>query len=255
MGSQKGHAKNDLANHFQGGRNMGVLTALVTGSTSGIGREVAMGLLEEGYTVLVTGRRHELLESFLAEARSKKGKAISHAADLSTDEGIRSLIRKVREELPRVDILVNNAGGLVFAPIEKLTDKDYETLMSVNLRAPFLLSQAILPGMKERGSGLIVNISSVAGTEAWAGSSLYSMTKFALRGLTGSLLAEGAPHGVKAFAICPGYVATPMVSGAPVPEAEMIQTSDILKTIRYVRDLSPYAVSPEILLNRLGAFS
>ena len=230
-------------------------TALVTGSTSGIGREVAMGLLEEGYTVLVTGRRHLLLESFLEEAGKKKGKAISHVADLSSDEGIRSLIRKGQAELPHIDILVNNAGGFVFAPIERLLDKDYETLMSVNLRAPFLLSQAFLPEMKKRGSGLIVNISSVAGTEAWEGSSLYSMTKFALRGLTGSLLAEGAPHGVKALAICPGYVATPMVSGAPVPEVEMIQTSDILKTIRYVRDLSRYAVSPEILLNRLGAFS
>jgi len=236
-------------------RRMNIRTALVTGSTSGIGREVAMGLLEEGYTVLVTGRRQELLESFLEEARFKNLKAIAHEADLSTDEGIRSLIRKVQGELPHIDILVNNAGGLVFAPIEKLTDKDYETLMSVNLRAPFLLSQAFLPEMKKRGSGLIVNISSVAGTEAWEGSSLYSMTKFALRGLSGSLLAEGAPYGVKTFAICPGYVATPMVLGAPVPEVEMIQTSDILKTIRYVRDLSPYAVSPEILLNRLGAFS
>jgi 3-oxoacyl-[acyl-carrier protein] reductase len=234
---------------------MNVRTAIVTGSTSGIGRAVAMGLLEEGYTVLVTGRRHELLASFLEEARSKKLKALTHAADLSSDEGIRSLIQKGQKEFSHIDILVNNAGGLVFAPIEKLTDQDYETLMSVNLRAPFLLSRAFLPPMKKRGSGLIVNISSVAGTEAWEGSSLYSMTKFALRGLSGSLLAEGAPHGVKSFTICPGYVATPMVSGAPVPEAEMIQPEDILKTIRYVRDLSPYAVSPEILLNRLGAFS
>jgi 3-oxoacyl-[acyl-carrier protein] reductase len=230
-------------------------TAIVTGSTSGIGREVAMGLLEEGYTVLVTGRRAALLEDVLEKARKNDLKAISHLADLSTEEGILSLIRKGQSALPHIDILVNNAGGLVFAPIENITDKDYETLMSVNLRAPFLLSRAFLPEMKKRGSGLIVNISSVAGTEAWEGSSLYSMTKFALRGLTGSLLAEGAPHGVKAFAICPGYVATPMVSGAPVPLKEMIQPNDILKTIRYVRDLSPYAVSPEILLNRLGAFS
>lgn len=230
-------------------------TALVTGSTSGIGREVAMGLLEEGYTVFITGRRSDLLDSFLEEAHKKGFKAIAHTADLSSDEGIRSLIKKVQSTLPHIDILVNNAGGLVFAPIEKITDKDYQTLMSVNLRAPFLLSQAFLPEMKKRGSGLIVNISSVAGTEAWEGTSLYSMTKFALRGLTGSLLAEGAPHGVKTFSICPGYVATPMVAEAPVPPLEMVQTSDILKTIRYVRDLSHYAVSPEILINRLGAFS
>ncbi len=233
---------------------MGKKTALVTGATSGIGREVARGLLSEGYEVLMTGRRKERLEALSGEARQNGWKAHVHVADLNTETGIKSLIEMGRKLFSHLDLLVNNAGDLVFAPIEKITDQDYDRLMRVNVRAPFLLSQAFLPEMIKRKGGLIVNISSVAGTESWAGSSLYSMTKFALRGLTGSLLSEGAPHGVKAFSICPGYVNTPMVSGASVPNKEMIQVEDILNTIRYVRDLSPYAVSPEILLNRLGAF-
>lgn len=228
--------------------------ALVTGATSGIGHRVATGLLEEGYAVFLTGRNARVLGEMVAAAGEGGGSAFSLACDLSRRGEVTRLIDRAMEALDgRVDLLVNNAGLLTFGPIEDTTLEEFEQLMAVNVRAPFMLSRAILPRMKEHGTGLIVNISSIAGIESWAGNSLYSMTKFALRGLTGSLQAEGAPFGVKAVAICPGYVATPMVEGASVPLQDMIQPEDLLKTIRYLRDLSPAAVSGDLVLKRLGS--
>ncbi len=228
-------------------------TAVVTGATSGIGLSVARGLIAQGYSVLMTGRNRECLEQEKFEAASR-GQAIETlTCDLSRQQDVETLIDVARAAFrDRVDILVNNAGIATFASIEETSPEEFDHIVAVNLRAPYLLSRAILPLMKTQKEGLIVNISSVAGIEAWAGTSLYSMTKFALRGLTGSLLSEGAPHGVKAVAICPGYVATPLVSGAPVDPQEMIQPEDILKTILYLRDLSPAAVTGDIVMKRLG---
>jgi len=229
------------------------LTALVTGATSGIGLAVARGLLDAGYTVFITGRNSEALAREEERARKGPGQAITHACDLSRKEEVELLITTAVKALDgRVDILVNNAGIATFGTIEESSPEEFDHIVSVNLRAPYLLSRAILPLMKTCGQGLIINISSVAGVEAWAGSSLYSMTKFGLRGLTGSLLGEGAPHGVKAVALCPGYVATPLVAGAPVSPGEMIQPEDLLKTIFYLRDLSPSAVTGDIVMKRLG---
>lgn len=201
----------------------------------------------------MTGRNQQILAQLSREAKRQDGKAHILAADLSRREEVEGLIKAATETLSgKIDILVNNAGIATFGEVEETTPEEFEEIIAVNLRAPFLLSRSILPMMKRQKGGLIVNISSVAGIEAWAGSSLYSMTKFALRGLTGSLLAEGAPFGVKTVAICPGYVATPLVSGAPVPEEEMIQPEDILRTILYLKDLSPAAVTGDIVLKRLG---
>lgn len=228
-------------------------TAVVTGSTSGIGLSVARGLIAQGYSVLMTGRNRECLEQEKFEAASRGQSIETLTCDLSRQQDVETLIDVARAAFrDRIDILVNNAGIATFASIEETSPEEFDHIVAVNLRAPYLLSRAILPLMKTQKEGLIVNISSVAGIEAWAGTSLYSMTKFALRGLTGSLLSEGAPHGVKAVAICPGYVATPLVSGAPVDHQEMIQPEDILKTILYLRDLSPAAVTGDIVMKRLG---
>ncbi|MDA8150541.1 MAG: SDR family NAD(P)-dependent oxidoreductase [Nitrospiraceae bacterium] len=232
---------------------MGHPTALVTGATSGIGLSVARGLLDRGYFVLMTGRNGEALDKEKSRARSQGRSIETLACDLSRQKDVETLIEVTRAAFQdKVDILVNNAGIATFASIEETSPEEFDHIISVNLRAPYLLSRAILPLMKSQKDGLIVNISSVAGIDAWSGSSLYSMTKFALRGLTGSLLAEGAPFGVKAVAICPGYVATPLVAGAPVSHEEMIQPEDILKTILYLTDLSPAAVTGDIVMKRLG---
>ena len=232
---------------------MGHPTALVTGATSGIGLSVARGLLDKGYFVLMTGRNGEALDKEKSRARSQGRSIETLACDLSRQKDVETLIEVTRAAFQdKVDILVNNAGIATFASIEETSPEEFDHIISVNLRAPYLLSRAILPLMKSQKDGLIVNISSVAGLDAWSGSSLYSMTKFALRGLTGSLLAEGAPFGVKAVAICPGYVATPLVAGAPVSREEMIQPEDILKTILYLTDLSPAAVTGDIVMKRLG---
>ena len=229
------------------------IKALVTGATSGIGLAIARGLLARGHTVFITGRNKSKFEALMEEFRPYGDRVMGMAADLTRSSDVDHLIETALTALShRVDLLVNNAGIAPFVEIEESTPALFDEIMSVNLRAPYLLSRAILPLMKRQGCGLIANISSVAGLEAWSGSSLYSMSKFALRALTGSLLSEGALHGVKSVAICPGYVATPLVADAPVPPEEMVQPEDILKTLLYLMELSPSAVTGDIVLKRLG---
>jgi 3-oxoacyl-[acyl-carrier protein] reductase len=107
--------------------------------------------------------------------------------------------------------------------------------------------------MKRQRNGTIVNISSVAGLEAWAQTSLYSASKFGLRALTQSLLAEGSRFGIKAFAVCPGYVATPMTAGARVSHGDMIQPEDVARLVMAHLSLSPPTVLKDLVISRLGA--
>lgn len=229
-------------------------TALVTGSTSGIGLAISDALAREGYSVVMTGRRETLLAE-LVGARKKEGLRVEGIpADLSLASGADRLFEESLARLGgRLDVLVNNAGAYVHMPVAEIDADQFDALMALNLRAPFLLSRKAFPVMKRQVGGTIVNISSVAGLEAWSGTSLYSATKFGLRALTQSLLAEGASSGIKAFAICPGYVHTDMAGGSPVDAREMIQPEDIARIVLAHLSLSTPVVLKDVVISRLGA--
>lgn len=229
-------------------------TALVTGSTSGIGLEIARHLARDGTRVVLTGRRKDLLDDILRDFSLKGWEADGICADLAISGEAERLFRETLSRTEnRLDILVNNAGIWHQSSVEDISRTTFRSVMSLNLETPFILSGLAIRIMKHQGSGTIVNISSVAGIEAWAGSALYSASKFGLRALTQSLLAEGAPFGVKAFAVCPGYVATPMASGSPVPPDEMIQPEDVARVVMAHLSLSGATVLKDIIISRLGA--
>lgn len=166
-------------------------TALVTGSTSGIGRAAAESLAARGATVIVTGRDPERAEAVVAQIAASGGTARAVTADLTKPEGVAALT-----SLDGVDILVNNAGVYRFLPTSGTGPAVFDLLLEVNLRVPFLLGQALIPRMAEHGGGSVVNVSTVAARVGTATSAAYGAAKAGLESLTRAWAAEYGPQGV-----------------------------------------------------------
>ena len=153
--------------------------------------------------------RHEGdLEEVAAEAARAGVRAAPVPVDLAEREQVERAAERVRGELGGVDVLVNSAATDAPGGVEDITAADWDRVLAVNLRAPFLLCRAVLPSMRDAGRGTIVNVSSVAGKRGWANASAYCASKFALAGFTQALAAEGKAHGIRACVIFPGGMAT-----------------------------------------------
>lgn len=179
-------------------------TALVTGSTSGIGRAVALQLATQGATVLIHGRDAARAAQVIEEIELDGGHARFVPADLGTREGIQQLI----DEVGAVDILVNNAGFSWFGATADLEPDRLDALLDANVRAPYLLVAALAPAMVAKGTGNIINLASMAGIVGLAGGAAYSATKLSLVAMTRAWAAEFSPSGVRVNAIAPGPVYT-----------------------------------------------
>ena len=228
--------------------------AIVTGASRGIGRAVAEGLAADGYKTILIARSKDALKRVGLEIVLKLSLEKSLTPDLCaldvTDEAtVQSALKQIVETHGRIDVLVNNAGqwldGSLDAPTEQV-----RTLLDVNVLAPYVLLRAVVPLMKEQGSGYLFNVASRAGTYGFAESGIYCASKFALVGLSDSLYRELAPLGIKVTAICPGWVNTDMAieAGTSLAAADMIQPADIAQTIHYLLHLSPCVCIKEIVL-------
>ena len=226
--------------------------ALVTGGSSGIGLAVVKTLLDQGMKVSFCGRDKKKLNNAEKEVQGHQGRFMATSADVSQKEEVDRWVEQSIKAWGRVDLLVNNAGVASFSEVEKITDKDWDYQLDINLKGPLYCSQAVIPQMKRQRGGTIINISSVLGKTSFSGTAAYAASKFGLMALSDSLRDELHSHRIKVTAICPGYVATPLVADAPVPQAEMIQPEDIAKTTVYLLNLSDYAVIKEIVITRLG---
>ncbi|MEC4678880.1 MAG: SDR family oxidoreductase [Nitrospirota bacterium] len=227
--------------------------ALITGGSSGIGLAIAAVLLAEGMTVAITAREPKRLEKAAEALRAKGGRVIAMPTDVSQASEVSAFVNHVKDEIGRIDLLVNNAGIFRLGKIADLSEADWDAVQDINLKGAFLCTKAVLPIMKSQHSGYVVNISSVAGKTGFGEASAYCASKFGLIGLTESLLEEGVKDGIRATAICPGYVATPMVAGVDVPQSEMIPPEDIAKVVQSLLHLSPLTVIREIVVNRVGS--
>ena len=182
--------------------------ALVTGASSGLGRATAIALARAGADVALVARSQGELDSAKEEVSKAGRRALTLPMDLAKEDEASATVERTVEEFGRIDVLVNAAGTDAPGPVEELDVEGWDRTLSVNLRAPFLLSKAAFPRMREAGGGMIVNISSVAGKKGWANASAYCASKFGLTGFTQALADEGKEHGIRAIVLYPGAMAT-----------------------------------------------
>jgi NAD(P)-dependent dehydrogenase (short-subunit alcohol dehydrogenase family) len=182
-------------------------TAIVTGGGRGIGRAIARKFAAEGAAVLVASRSPKEIDGVAAEIQQAGGRAKAVAADVSKQAECEKVVRAAREAFGAIHVLVNNAGVLgPVAPAEGTTPEEWNEVLAINLTSAFLMSRLVVPEMYERGSGAILNLSSVAGKLAFPMNSAYAASKAGLLGLTRTLAAEGARKGVRVNCIGPGPV-------------------------------------------------
>lgn len=187
--------------------------ALITGAGSGIGAAVARALAAGGARCVLAGRRPGPLEAVAGEITAAGGAAQVAPADVSDAAQVERLVAEATAKDRRIDILVNSAGVFQMAPVEATSLELFDQTLAVNLRGAFLCCRAVWPLMRQQGGGQVVNVSSVAGVEAYSANAAYAASKFGLNGLSGVLALEGRAHGVRVFAICPAATDTPIWAG------------------------------------------
>lgn len=211
--------------------------ALVTGATGGLGRAIAQQLARDGLDVIVHGRDASRGQQAVAAIQQAGGNATFVAADLSEAAGVQELAAVAGE----VDVLVNNAGFSWFGPTADLAPDTFDALFASNVRAPYFLVAAFAPGMAARGSGSIINISSMAGRIGLPAAAAYGATKGALESLTRAWAAEFSPHGVRVNAVAPGPVYTEGAApertaalGATTPMGRAASTDEITGLVAFL---------------------
>ena len=182
---------------------------LVTGSTGGIGEGIAKGFAQEGATVIVNGRREDEANRVAAEIEAAGGKALVAVGDLSTDEGVAGVLKRITGDLGGLDILVNNAAGGEHQNDMEAPAVVWLDSFNVNVLSMVRLIQKVLPGMKEQGWGRIINISSAAAVQPSPGMGVYATTKAAVNNLTVTLAQSMQTDGVTINTVSPGAIITP----------------------------------------------
>lgn len=234
---------------------MSMKNAVVTGAGSGVGQATALALVKEGWRVALVGRREDALTETVEKAGNLGYLMLRCVCDIGDACAVETMGKRVLAEFGSVEVLVNSAG--TNAPkraLEVLCMEDYRAMMDANLNGAFYCVQAFLPGMRARGSGTIVNVVSDAGKQASpkAGPA-YVMSKFGLAGLTQSINAEERGRGVRACALFPGDIDTPLLSKRPVvPDAtareKMMRPEDIAECVMLCINLPARVVVEEMLV-------
>jgi 3-oxoacyl-[acyl-carrier protein] reductase len=196
------------------------MAAIVTGSGRGIGKETAILLAKKGVDVVVCARSAKEVNETVAEIRKLHKGVIGIACDVGVATQVNTLVRKAAEQFGGVDILVNNAAVLYLKQLVSTSEQEWDDTMNSNLKSAFLCSKAVLPDMKRKNAGTIVNVSSVAGRTGFANLSAYCASKFGMMGLTESLAWEIAGYNIRVMSICPGEVDTAMQDVDPAYHKE-----------------------------------
>ncbi len=228
--------------------------AIVTGASRGIGREIAIGLAKDNYNLVLVARSKDTLSKVLEEINLQIVEGMSgvhtlHAVDIADTQLIKKIVNDTKDKYGRIDLLINNAGTYSKGTTE-VSIEDLENMLRVNLIGPFTFMQETIPIMKKQRDGYIINIASRAGKIGFALDGAYVASKFGLVGLNESVYRELSTYGIKVTALCPGWTNTEMakIGEPPFAGSEMIQPSDILKTIRWLLSLSPTVRIRELVM-------
>lgn len=222
--------------------------ALVTGASRGIGQAIARSLGRMGAILSLCARDSQKLQSARHDLEAEGSRVLAIPADVSRPDDIASLVQTTERSLGPIEILVNNAGIGHFAPIQESSEAIWDATLDANLKAAFLLTKAVAPGMISRRSGHIINIASLAGKNAFAGGSVYCASKWGLLGLTQCAAEDLRPYGIRVSAICPGSVATDFSPHSSKDPAKMLQPEDVAHAVEMIVTQASQSFISEVLL-------
>jgi 3-oxoacyl-[acyl-carrier protein] reductase len=223
--------------------------AVVTGGSSGIGRAVARSLGRAGCRVAICGRTPETLEEAAASLARDGFEVLAVPADVAREDDVAELADRVFDEMGPPDVLVNNAGVARFGDLEELSPEDFDTVFGANVRGVFLCSRAFVPAMKDRGDGVVVNVASLAGKNAFPGGTVYAASKHAVMGMSKSMMLELREHGIRVITVCPGSVNTRFFDETDFfdPDRDaIVQPEDVGELVREAVRLSDRGTVSEV---------
>jgi 3-oxoacyl-[acyl-carrier protein] reductase len=224
------NSANTLGKPLHGG------VALITGGSRGIGKAIAKRLAALGAAVGICGRDEEKLRLASRELEAAGATVLARRADVTKVADIRSLIDAAEKQLGVITILVNNAGtgGGGFGAIQEKSEAEWDQVMNTNLKSVFFVSRAVIPGMIQRRGGDIINISSLAGKNTFAGGGIYCASKWGLQGLSGCMAEDLRSHGIRVSVICPGSVATDFTGRGPKDPSKVLTADDVAHAVAMV---------------------
>ena len=218
----------------RGKRPLGAAVALVTGGSKGIGRAIAARLAALGAAVAICGRNSETLNQTAAELTKSGARVFARVADVTLQTDVAALVAGAEAALGPLSILVNNAGIGIFGPTHEKSEEDWDKVINTNLKSMFLLSKAVVPGMIERKSGDIVNISSLAGLNAFSGGGIYCASKWGVQGLSACMAEDLRAYGIRVSTVCPGSVATEFSGSEPKDASKVLSAEDVAHAVEMI---------------------
>lgn len=226
--------------------------ALVTGAGRGIGRSIALSLAANGASISLAARTESQLRAAQEEIEASGAEAASFPTDVSSEPDVVRLVRDTIDRFGRLDILVNNAGIGVFRLLAETTTEEWDRVMAVNVRGPFLLCREALPYLKQREQSFVINITSVVGLKGYANQAAYSASKHAVMGMTKAFAREVQADDVRVHAICPGGVDTELAGQArpDLDRSVLIQPDDIADIVLFLVTREGNAVVDQIDVRR-----
>ncbi len=232
----------------RGDRFVNKKIAVVTGAGSGIGRAIAIDLAKQNYHVVLINRNVRALNTVANKIKSYRKSAEIMLADVSDEKQVKSAIKEIILKHKKIDVLVNNAG-VFYEGTTKIKSDELNEMIQTNLLGAIYVANVVAKQMKKQKSGYIINISSYAGKRSFSNLGGYSALKFGLVGFNDALHKELLPYHVKASAICPSIVNTPMTRDFDMPNKIKIQPRDIVKTVNYLLSLDFNSAIKDIDIN------
>ena len=245
MGSiSAANSANPLGKPLEGG------VALITGGSRGIGKAIARRLAALGAAVAICGRDEEKLIITTRELEAAGAKVFGRRADVTKEAEILAYVEATGRQLGAITILVNNAGtgGGGFGAIQEKSEAEWDQVMNTNLKSVFFVSRAVIPGMIQRRGGDIINISSLAGKNTFAGGGIYCASKWGLQGLSGCMAEDLRAHGIRVSVICPGSVATDFRGRGPKDPSKALTAEDVAHAVGMVATQGPQSFISEVHL-------
>lgn len=229
--------------------------AIVTGAGRGIGRSIALTLARNGARVSLAARTEAELQAVQSEIGAFGGQAASFPTDVSDESDVISLVRNTVERFGRLDILINNAGIGIFGPLVETTTEQWDRIMAINARGPFLLCREAIPYLEKQEQAFIINIASVVGVKGYVNQAAYSASKHAVMGMTKALAKEVQSDGIRVHAICPGGVDTQLLSQArpDLDRAVLMQPEELADIVLFLVTRQGNAVMDEIHVRRAAS--